>query len=101
MNCDARDSFTELVHTADCGQVSINVSKPRITQGQHWHNAKWEQFIVVHGHGLIREQNIQTGETVEFEVLRQNRGYLHDSWMNPQHYQPEQYRRSSEDDDLQ
>ena len=68
MNVDSRGSFTELVHTADCGQVSINISKPGITKGQHWHNSKWEQFIVVHGHGLIRERNINTGETVEFEV---------------------------------
>ena len=68
MNVDARGSFTELVHTADCGQVSINISKPGITKGQHWHNSKWEQFIVVHGHGLIQERNISTGETVEFEV---------------------------------
>lgn len=68
MNCDDRGSFTELVHTADCGQVSINISKPGITKGQHWHNSKWEQFIVVHGHGLIQERNISTGETVEFEV---------------------------------
>lgn len=68
MNCDARGSFTELVHTADCGQVSINISKPGITKGQHWHNSKWEQFIVVHGHGLIQERNINTGELVEFEV---------------------------------
>ena len=68
MNCDNRGSFTELVHTADCGQVSINISKPGITKGQHWHNSKWEQFIVVHGHGLIQERNINTGETVEFEV---------------------------------
>ena len=68
MNCDSRGSFTELVHTADCGQVSINISKPGITKGQHWHNSKWEQFIVVHGHGLIQERNITTGEMVEFEV---------------------------------
>ena len=68
MNCDNRGSFTELVHTQDCGQVSINISKPGITKGQHWHNSKWEQFIVVHGHGLIQERNIHTGEMVEFEV---------------------------------
>lgn len=68
MNVDDRGSFTELVHTADCGQVSINISKPGITKGQHWHNSKWELFIVVAGHGLIRERNIYTGETVEFEV---------------------------------
>ena len=68
MNVDARGSFTELVHTVDCGQVSINVSKPGITKGQHWHNSKWELFIVVSGHGLIQERNINTGEIVEFEV---------------------------------
>lgn len=68
MNVDDRGSFTELVHTADCGQVSINISKPWITKGQHWHNSKWELFIVVSGHGLIQERNIHTGETVEFEV---------------------------------
>lgn len=68
MNCDDRGSFTELMHTVDCGQVSINISKPGITKGQHWHNSKWEQFIVVHGHGLIEERNINTGEKVSFEV---------------------------------
>ena len=68
MNVDARGSFTELVHTLDCGQVSINISKPGITKGNHWHNSKWEQFIVVAGHGLIQERNINTGEFVEFEV---------------------------------
>lgn len=68
MNVDDRGSFTELVHTEDCGQVSINISKPGITKGQHWHNSKWELFIVVSGHGLIRERNINTGEVVEFEV---------------------------------
>ena len=68
MNCDDRGSFTELVHTLDCGQVSINISKPGITKGNHWHNSKWEQFIVVSGHGLIQERNINTGEFVEFEV---------------------------------
>ena len=68
MNCDDRGSFTELVHTMDCGQVSINISRPGITKGQHWHNSKWELFIVVAGRGLIQERNIHTGETVEFEV---------------------------------
>lgn len=68
MNTDDRGSFTELLHTADCGQVSVNISRPGITKGQHWHNSKWELFIVVSGHGLIRERNIHTGETVEFEV---------------------------------
>lgn len=69
MNTDARGSFTELIHTADCGQVSVNVSKPGVTKGQHWHNSKWELFIVVAGHGLIQERNINTGEKVEFEVF--------------------------------
>lgn len=68
MNVDNRGSFTELLHTEDCGQVSINISKPGVTKGQHWHNSKWELFIVVAGHGLIQERNINTGETVEFEV---------------------------------
>ena len=68
MNRDERGSFTELMHTADCGQISINISKPGITKGQHWHNSKWELFIVVAGHGLIQERNIHTGEIVEFEV---------------------------------
>lgn len=68
MNVDNRGSFTELLHTQDCGQVSINISKPGITKGQHWHNSKWEIFIVVAGHGLIQERNINTGEMVEFEV---------------------------------
>ena len=69
MNVDDRGSFTELVHTEDCGQVSINISKPGITKGNHWHNSKWELFIVVAGHGLIQERNINTGEMVEFEVF--------------------------------
>lgn len=68
MNVDDRGSFTELIHTEDCGQVSVNISKPGITKGQHWHNSKWELFIVVAGHGLIQERNINTGEMVEFEV---------------------------------
>lgn len=68
MNVDDRGVFTELIHTEDCGQVSINISKPGVTKGQHWHNSKWELFIVVAGHGLIQERNINTGETVEFEV---------------------------------
>ena len=68
MNVDDRGSFTELIHTADCGQVSVNISRPGITKGQHWHNSKWELFIVVKGRGLIRERNINTGETIEFEV---------------------------------
>lgn len=68
MIVDSRGLFTELVHTEDCGQVSVNISKPGSTKGQHWHNSKWELFIVVAGHGLIRERNINTGEIAEFEV---------------------------------
>ena len=68
MNVDDRGSFTELIHTEDCGQVSVNISKPGIIKGQHWHNSKWELFIVVSGHALIQERNINTGEMVEFEV---------------------------------
>lgn len=68
MNCDARGSFTELIKTLDHGQVSVNISKPGITKGQHWHNSKWEFFIVVAGHGLIQERKIGTDEIVEFKV---------------------------------
>lgn len=68
MNKDDRGSFTELVHTLNCGQVSINISKPGITKGQHWHNTKWEFFIVVSGHGLIQERKYGTDEIIEFEV---------------------------------
>ena len=68
MNCDQRGSFTELLKTADHGQFSVNISKPGITKGQHWHNSKWEFFIVVSGHGLIQERKIGTDEVLEFEV---------------------------------
>ena len=68
MNADERGSFTELLKTADCGQVSVNISRPGVTKGQHWHNSKWELFIVVHGTALIRERCLATGETVEFTV---------------------------------
>ena len=68
MNCDTRGSFTELLKTADHGQFSVNISKPGITKGQHWHNSKWEFFIVVAGHGLIQERKIGTDEVIEFEV---------------------------------
>ena len=68
MNVDARGSFTELLRSEKCGQVSINISKPGITKGQHWHNTKWEFFIVVAGHGLIQERKIDTDEVIEFEV---------------------------------
>ena len=68
MNVDQRGSFTELIRTLNCGQVSINISKPGITKGQHWHNTKWEFFIVVAGHGLIQERKIGSDEIIEFEV---------------------------------
>ena len=68
MNCDDRGSFTELMKTVNCGQFSVNISKPGITKGQHWHNTKWEFFIVVAGHGLIQERKIGTDEVIEFEV---------------------------------
>lgn len=68
MNIDDRGSFTELLKSKDVGQVSINISKPGITKGQHWHNSKWEFFIVVAGHGLIQERKIGTDELIEFEV---------------------------------
>lgn len=68
MNIDQRGSFTELLRSEKCGQVSINISKPGITKGQHWHNTKWELFIVVAGHGLIQERKIDSEEVIEFEV---------------------------------
>ena len=68
MNTDARGSFTELIKTEKCGQVSVNISKPGITKGEHWHHTKWEFFIVVSGHGLIRERKIGTDEILDFEV---------------------------------
>ena len=77
MNVDDRGSFTELIHTLNCGQVSINISKPGITKGQHWHNTKWEFFIVVAGHGLIQERKIGTDEVIEFEVSGDNIQCIH------------------------
>lgn len=70
MNVDNRGSFTELVHTINCGQVSINISKPGITKGEHWHHTKWELFIVVSGYGLIqlRNENDPNAEILEYEV---------------------------------
>ena len=68
MNVDDRGSFTELIKSINVGQVSINISKPGITKGQHWHNTKWEFFIVVAGHGLIQERKIDSDEIIEFEV---------------------------------
>lgn len=77
MNVDQRGSFTELVHLANCGQVSINISKPGITKGQHWHHTKWELFIVVKGHGLIQERKEGTDEVIEFEVSGDNIQVVH------------------------
>lgn len=68
MNIDQRGSFTELLRTASCGQVSVNISKPGITKGEHWHNTKWEFFIVVSGHGMIQMRHIGSNEVLEFEV---------------------------------
>ena len=84
MNADDRGSFTELLKTASCGQVSVNITKPGITKGQHWHNSKWEFFIVIAGHGLIQERKIGSEEIMEFEVdgdhiqaVRMLPGYTH------------------------
>lgn len=68
MNVDDRGSFTEMLRSEKCGQVSINISKPGVTKGQHWHNTKWEFFIVVSGHGLIQQRKYGTDEVIEFEV---------------------------------
>ena len=68
MNCDQRGSFTELLKTKNCGQFSVNISKPGITKGQHWHHSKWEFFIVVSGHALIQERKVGGDEVLEFEV---------------------------------
>ena len=79
MNVDDRGSFTELVHTLNAGQVSINISKPGITKGQHWHNTKFEQFIVVKGHGLIQQRNLNdpSGKVLEWEVSGDNIQAVH------------------------
>jgi len=68
MNCDARGSFTELLRTEKCGQFSVNISRPGITKGQHWHHTKWEFFIVVAGHGLIQQRKVGADEVLNFEV---------------------------------
>ena len=85
MNVDARGSFTELLKTDACGQVSVNITKPGVTKGQHWHNSKWEFFIVVAGRGLIRERRIGSDEVIEFavsgeriEAVHMLPGYTHD-----------------------
>ncbi len=85
MNVDARGSFTELLKTDACGQVSVNITNPGLTKGQHWHNSKWEFFIVVAGRGLIRERRIGSDEVIEFavsgeriEAVHMLPGYTHD-----------------------
>lgn len=77
MNCDDRGSFTELLKTSNCGQFSVNISKPGITKGEHWHNTKWEFFIVVSGHALIQERKIGTDEVIEFDVSGDNIQAVH------------------------
>ncbi len=84
MNIDARGSFTELLHSKDCGQVSVNISKPGITKGQHWHHTKWEYFIVVSGKGLIQQRKMGSDEVLNFTVsgddiqaVRMLPGYTH------------------------
>lgn len=77
MNVDNRGSFTELLKTEKCGQISVNISKPGITKGQHWHNSKWEFFIVVSGHGLIEERKIGTDEVLRFEVSGEKQEAVH------------------------
>ena len=77
MNVDARGTFTELMHTLDCGQVSINISKPGITKGEHWHHSKWETFIVVSGHGLIQMRKEGTDEVWNYEVSGDNIQAIH------------------------
>ena len=77
MNIDERGSFTELLKTAGCGQFSVNISKPGITKGQHWHNSKWEFFIVVSGHGLIEERKIGSDEVLRFEVTGEKIEAIH------------------------
>lgn len=77
MNCDQRGSFTELLKTADHGQFSVNISRPGVTKGQHWHNSKWELFIVVSGHGLIQQRRVGDGKVLEFEVSGENIQAVH------------------------
>ncbi len=77
MNRDARGSFTELLRTADCGQVSVNISAPGVTKGQHWHNTKWEFFMVVAGRALIQQRRVDSDEVLEFEVSGENIQAVH------------------------
>ena len=68
MNCDERGSFTELIKTEKCGQISVNISKPGVTKGEHWHQSKWEFFMVVSGKGLIQQRKVDSDEILNFEV---------------------------------
>ena len=77
MNVDERGSFTEMLRSEKCGQVSVNISKPGVTKGQHWHNTKWEFFIVVSGHGLIQQRRVGSDEVIEFEVSGDNIQAVH------------------------
>lgn len=77
MKTDERGSFTELLRTKDCGQISVNVSKPKVTKGQHWHNSKWELFVVVFGHALIQQRKIGSDEVLEFEVTGERLQAVH------------------------
>lgn len=77
MNRDARGSFTELLRCANCGQVSVNISAPGVTKGQHWHNTKWEFFMVVAGHALIQQRRVDSDEVLEFEVSGENIQAVH------------------------
>ena len=77
MNVDDRGSFTEMLRSEKCGQVSVNISKPGVTKGQHWHNTKWEFFIVVSGHGLIQQRKVGTDDVIEFEVSGDNIHAVH------------------------
>jgi UDP-2-acetamido-2,6-beta-L-arabino-hexul-4-ose reductase len=77
MNVDARGSFTELLKTLDCGQFSVNISKPGITKGQHWHHSKWEFFIVVSGEALIQQRKLGTDEVLNFKVSGENIQAVH------------------------
>ena len=77
MNVDARGSFTELMKTTSCGQFSVNISKPGITKGQHWHHSKWELFVIVSGHGLIQERRIGSDEVLRFEASGERLEAIH------------------------
>ena len=77
MNVDARGSFTELMKTTSCGQFSVNISKPGITKGQHWHHSKWELFVIVSGYGLIQERRIGGDEVLSFEASGERLEAIH------------------------